>query len=152
MDTKQKLLDFLKSQKFLVIASHDGELWISNVFYGIDDDFTIYFVSGEGERHSKQILESPNVAFSTVWYDDQDHTNRKGVQGVGQCFLAEDDREIETGTKLHNENFPEFAHRIGLEYIKSDKNQAAVWTINPSYIKYWDDELYGDDQTEEFSL
>lgn len=133
-----------------MVASYDGELWISNVFFGVDDDLRIYFVSGTNEKHSQQILRNPEIAFSTVWYNEEDHTDRKGIQGTGICVVAETKRDIETGTTLHNRNFPQFAEKIGPRYIQSEDNDAAVWMITPRYIKYWDDELFGDEATEEF--
>lgn len=27
-----------------------------------------------------------------------------------------------------------------------------IWVIKPKFMKYWDDEVYGDDESEEFSL
>ena len=50
------VLDFLKSQRVLIIASQGKDLWISNVFYVIDNNFKMYFVSPENTKHSKQIL------------------------------------------------------------------------------------------------
>ena len=150
MNPRQQLLQFLKTQRCLVIASYDGELWISNVFFGVDDNFCIYFVSGTNERHSQQIQKNPEIAFSTVWYNEQDHTDRKGIQGTGTCALAEAREDIETGTALHNQNFPQFAEKIGPTYIQAEENDAAVWVITPHYIKYWDDELFGNKATEEF--
>ena len=152
MANKEKLLEFLKSKKLLVIASHSDKTWISNVFYGIDDNFRIYFVSPKSAEHSQQISRNPDIAFSVVWYNEKNHGDRKGVQGKGTCRLARDDEEIRKGVELHNKNFPEFAGRITFDWIKNNEFNSRIWVIEPKSIKYWDDQLYGDDETEEFEF
>jgi uncharacterized protein YhbP (UPF0306 family) len=147
---KERLLNFLRAQRFLVVASHNKDTWISNVFYGIDDDFKIYFVSDPEAKHSKQILANPNIAFSTVWFNESNHEDRKGIQGQGLCRIASGDEEIKKGVELHNKLFPEFRERITFDYIKAE--ESTVWVIEPKYIKYWDDELYGDKHLEEFKF
>lgn len=144
------LFSFIDSQKLCVLATFDKDVWASNVFYGIDPNFTIYFVSSENKKHSMQILKNPKIAFSISWFNKSDHTDRKAVQGQGICEIAKTDEEIKKGIKLHNKRFPEFAKRITYEWIKTNKTKSRIWTIKPFYIKYWDDKLYGQDGTKEF--
>ena len=99
MDNRAKLLDFLKSQRFLVIGTQGDDLWIVNVFHSTDNDFNIYFVSDEEEKHSLDILQNPDVVFSTVWFNQNDYTDRKGVQGKGVCRVVESNKDIEKGIK-----------------------------------------------------
>lgn len=148
-----KLLKFIKSQKLMVIASSNGEdVWVANVYYGIDDKVMIYFISPEDNRHSKMILKNPKIAFSIAWFDANNHKNRKAIQGVGICRPAENEEEIKIGVRLHNQNFPEFKERITVDWIHNNEWGSKVWVLKPTYIKYWDDELYGDDETEEFNF
>ena len=149
---KDNLLKFLKSQKLLVLASSSQTPWISNLFYGVDENFKIYFVSNEETKHSKQILENSRVAFSIAWFNTEDSEDRKGVQGTGTCKIAQIDEEITRGVELHNLKFPEFKDKITFDWIKSVDNKSHIWIIEPDYIKYWDDEFYGDEETEEFTF
>lgn len=96
------------------------------------------------------ILENPTVAFSAVWFEKGNHKNRKGIQGLGICRLAETRNDIEMGVKLHNQNFPEFKNKITVEWIHSNEWGSSVWILKPASIKYWDDELYEDDESKEF--
>lgn len=149
----EKPLKFIKDQKLIVIASRDEkDVWVANVYFGVDEKATIYFISPEDNKHSKMILKNPNVAFSIAWFDPNNHMNRKAVQGLGVCRPAENEDEIETGVQLHNQNFPEFKKRITVEWIHNNEWGSKVWVLKPSYMKYWDDEIYGDDETEEFTL
>lgn len=150
---KAELLNFLQSQKALAIASCIGDdLWIANVFMGVADNFNIYFISSEDTKHSQQIIINPNVAFSTIWFNPKDHTDRKGVQGKGVCRIATTDNDISQGVMLHNKNYPEFKKRITPQWIKTNEYKSRVWIIKPSFIKFWNDELYGEEETEEFNF
>jgi uncharacterized protein YhbP (UPF0306 family) len=148
--SKEKLFEFLESQRLLIVASSDGEVWISNVYYGIDEDFKIYFVGSEETRRSKQVLANSEVAFSVVWFNEGDHKDRKGIQGTGVCRKAENDEEISKGVELHNKYYPEFADRVTVDWVKSVDNKSHVWVLEPKYMKFWNDGLYGIDGTEEF--
>ncbi|MDO8470720.1 MAG: pyridoxamine 5'-phosphate oxidase family protein, partial [bacterium] len=113
----KELFDFLKTHKLIVIASGEGGIWVTNVYYGIDEDHKIYFIGPENAKHSQQILKNPNIAFSVAWFNPSNHKDRKAVQGLGTCRPAQSEKEIVTGVKLHNENFPEFKDRITVEWI-----------------------------------
>ena len=134
----------------MVIASRDEkDVWVTNVYFGVDDKANIYFISPDNNRHSQMILNNPNVAFSIAWYDENNHTNRKAVQGLGVCHPAKNEKEIITGVKLHNKNFPVFKERITVNWIHNNEYGSKIWVLTPNYMKYWDDELFGDKESVE---
>mgnify|MGYP001558859971 FL=1 len=136
----------------MIIASCDEkDVWVANVYFGVDEKATIYFVSSKDTKHSQMILKNPKVAFSIAWFDTSNHKNRKAVQGLGVCRPAESEEEIINGVKLHNQNFPEFKEKITVEWIHNNAWGSKIWVLKPSYMKYWDDEIYGDDESEEFT-
>lgn len=137
----------------MVIASREGEeVWVANVYFGVDEKGLIYFISPENNKHSKMILNNPKIAFSIAWFDPTNHANRKAVQGLGICRPAQNEGEIKTGVTLHNQNFPEFKERITVDWIHTNEFGSRVWVLQPIYMKYWDDELYGDKESEEFTI
>lgn len=151
LENMREPLQFIQSQKLMVIATSDKEnIWVANIYFGCDSLGVIYFISPEDTKHSQMILKRPNVAFSIAWFDPKNHENRKAVQGLGMCRVAKNEEEIATGVKLHNQNFPEFKERITTQWIHDNEWGSRVWVLEPTYIKYWDDELYGADETKEF--
>ena len=150
MEFDKELLEFLKSQRLLVIASQDGELWVSNVYYVIDEELKFYFISNEETKHSKQIMKNSEIAFSVTWFNEKNLKDRKAIQGKGICRIAVNEGEIKKGVELYNEYYPESTESITVDWVKSDENKSHVWIIEPSYIKYWDDSLYGRERTKEF--
>lgn len=149
----EKPLKFIKNQKLMVIASHDTkDVWVANVYFSADEKGNIYFISSKDAKHSQMILKNSNVAFSTAWFDPTNNKNRKGIQGTGVCRVAENLSEITTGIKLLYENFPDLRDILTVDWILTNAWSSKVWVLKPSYMKYWDDEVYGDDESEEFTL
>lgn len=149
----KKALKFIKSQKLMTIASQDGKgVWVANVYISIDEKATIYFISPEDTKHSQMILKNPNVSFSVAWFDPKNQKNRKAVQGLGVCRPAKNPAEIATGIKLLYKNFPDLRDILTVKWIMTNAWGSKVWVLKPTYMKYWDDEIYGDEESEEFTL
>lgn len=154
MTNKQVLLQFLQSQKLLVLATIDenNKPWITNVYFSINEEFEIFFVSPLDAKHSKHIENNSEVAFSTVWFDQDDLSNRKGIQGTGICKLITNPIEIAKHLDSHYQYFPSWKDSINIKNILKKAITSRPFTIMPSYIKFWNDELYGDKETEEFKI
>lgn len=148
-----KYLPFLQSQKLLSIATQErGKPWIATVYFGVDEKGILYFVSQKDAKHSVHITKNSAVAFSVAWCDPKNPNNRKGVQGIGTCTLARGPKQILTALSAIHKKIPEFKKTITLEWVRKNAWGSKIWVIKPSYIKYWDDELYGDEESEEFHL
>lgn len=149
----KQLLLFLQSQQLLVIASHnEKDIWVANVYFGANEKGTIYFISPDDNTHSRMIRNNPQVAFSVAWFDPNNHTNRKAIQGLGTCRPAQHEEEIAAGVRLHNQHFPEFKERITVDWIHNNEWGSRVWVLTPTYMKYWDDQYYGEAESQEFHL
>src|SRR3989338_4192366 len=145
----QKLLTFIKNQKLLVLASHqEKDIWVANLYFGTDEKANIYFISQKDSKHSQLILKNPEVAFSIAWFDPTNHKNRKGIQGLGICSQAKNPIEIATGIKLLSKKFPDLRDTLTIKWIMTNIWGSKVWILKPSFIKYWDDEVYGDEESE----
>lgn len=62
MSSRKVLLDYLKSQHALSLATYDGKPWTATVFYAIDNDFNLYFISEPTTKHSKAIKKSKFIS------------------------------------------------------------------------------------------
>lgn len=149
----QEVQHFLMNQPLYTIATcQDNTPWVANVYGGFDKETNIlYFVSSTEAIHSMHIIDQPIIACNTAWFNTDIHTDRKAVQMVGTCTMATDTKDIQTGIALHSALFPEFAERLTVTYIQNVDNPSAVWKFSPEYIKFWNDELYGE-KAKEFTL
>ncbi|MFA6447485.1 MAG: pyridoxamine 5'-phosphate oxidase family protein [Patescibacteria group bacterium] len=149
----EKPLKFIKTQKLMSLASQAGkDVWVANVYMAIDEKGTIYFVSPKKTKHGQMILKNPKVAFSIAWFDPKNLMNRKSVQGLGVCRLAKGPKEVATGAKLLYKKFPDLRKMLTVKWITTNAWGTKVWILKPTYMKYWDDEIYGDEESEEFII
>lgn len=149
----KQLLKFVKNQELMVIASHnEKDIWVANVYFGIDEKGTIYFISTEKARHSQMILKNPKVAFSTAWFDSNNHENRKAIQGLGSCRPAKNGDEIAVGIKTLYKKFPDLRKMLTVKWIMTNAWNSKIWVLKPSYMKYWNDEVYGKEESKEFNF
>lgn len=148
----KELEKYLNEQKSIVISTKDWDnIWSTNIFYWYENK-RIYFISPMNEKHSQEILTNSFVSFANNWFNPLDFSDRKWIQWIWNCYLAESDIDIEKWVELHNLHFPQFKERITFDYIKSEDNLASVWYIDIDYIKYWDDELYWNWWTKDFNI
>ena len=153
-DTKKQLLSFLQRQKFLVLATVDaeGKPWIANLYYSVNANFEFFFVSPTNTKHSQHLKNNSEVAFSTVWYNKNDLSDRKGIQAVGVCNLVTNPVKIAGYLKTHHKYFPSWKEVINLKNILGKVIESRPYVIKPKYIKYWDDKLLGEEGIEEFNF
>ncbi len=128
------------------------DVWVANVYFGVDEKSTIYFISPKDTKHSKMILKNSNVAFSIAWFDPKNHKNRKSIQGLGVCKPTTNPKEIATGIKLLYKKFPDLRDILTVKWILTNAWGSKIWTLKPTYMKYWDDKIYGEDEFEEFKF
>ena len=148
----KELLKFLKSQRLITIASYNNDLWISNAYACTDDNFNIYFISPTKAKHSKYIEANSNIVFSFSWFDPKNLSNRKGVQGKGECKMVKNPIELAKGIKHMYDSFPEMRDILTLKWITENVWGTKLWVIKPTYIKHWDDEVYGEEENKEFNF
>ena len=79
MDDKKKLLEFLKSNKLMSLATHSKKLWISTVYYAVNNNLNIYFISNPKTRHGKDILLNREVACSIADSHQKVKEKKRGV-------------------------------------------------------------------------
>ena len=147
-----ELSKFLQTQKVIQIAPKSDEPWIANVFMVSENPETIYFIGSQNTRYGKLLSENGTLAFATAWHDESDHVDRKGIQGTGKATFTKSEEDIAKGVDLHNKSYPDFAKRITVDWLNTNESGSGVWVIKPNFIKFWNDELYGQDGSKEFTF
>lgn len=146
----KELQNFLKSQKVLTIGTVDEEHkpWNTNVYYSVNKECEFFFVSPLDTKHTKHISNNENVSFSVVWFDEQNLGDRKGIQGQGVCREIQDPQLIAGYLKNHYKYFPSWKESINLKAITEKLIKSRPFVITPKYIKFWNDELYKNTDTD----
>ncbi len=152
MNNKQKLLQYLRSQKLMSLSTSSDKPWTSNVYYTIDDDFNLYFLSEPESKHCRDIKANPNVSCS-IADSSQKVTDKKiGAQIQGTATQLTDVDQIKKALDSWNRDIPGFAHIINWENMEKHVIKSKVYRVKPATIKFLNEALYGPEGTEIFNF
>src|SRR3989344_1361423 len=88
MEDKEKLLEFLKSNRLMSLATYSDDLWISTVYYVVDNSFNFYFISNPKTKHGRDIATNKNIACAIADSHQRVKDNKKGVQTQGTASIV----------------------------------------------------------------
>ena len=149
-----ELSKFLKNQKLLVLSTVDGRgnPWTSNLYYSVDRDLNLFFVSSPDTNHGMHITAHSQISFSVPWYDEKNLGNRKAVQGTGICKRITRAEEIIKLLKNHYKYYPLWKDVVTHKAMQNNLIKSRPYLIKPNYMKFWNDEVYGDEGVREFKF
>ncbi len=146
----QKVFDFASTMQVMTLATfYRQETWTAPVYY-IFSDKRFYFFSNPDSRHireafysqqsqtSEDASGSKNKIAASVFLDDKDFKNIKGLQMQGRIIKVENRKEAILNSfeyvkkfkiNYNNENIIEFFH---------DKYKAKLYKFIPDTLYYMD--------------
>lgn len=144
----EEILKFLKDKKLVTVATIDenGAPWIANLYFGIDDDLNMYFMSKRSAKHSQHIERDSKIAYTVAWYNLEDSEDRIAIQATGTCELVTDLKAMAIGAKCIFEKFADW--NINPKEALEKITTSGMYVIKPKYIKVWNDKLLGKKQEE----
>ena len=141
---EKELLKYLKSHRLMsfITVSSNGP-WGASVYYTIDRDFNLYFISEPDTKHIKDITKNRNVA-CVIADSSQKVTDKKmGVQLQGTVSEVSGPAKIKQILKMWNEANVGFKDVISYENIRKRVIKSKAYRIKPTTIKFFNEKLYG---------
>lgn len=152
MNNKQKLFQYLKSQRLMSLSTGSDKPWTSNVYYTIDDNFNLYFLSEPESKHCNDI-KSNNIVACSITDSSQKVTDKKvGAQIQGKAIQLTDADQIKQVLDSWNKTNQGFEHIINWDNIKNNVIKSKVYQVKPTFIKFLNEELYGPEGSETFTF
>lgn len=152
VSSKAELLNYLQSQHTLYLATFDGKPWTSTVFYAIDNDFNLYFISEPTTRHSKAI-QKHNLISCSIADSNQVVTDKKiGVQIEGIATKVKNKNKLIIILSMWHKKNPGFEDIINLPNIIRKVIKGRFYQIKPTLIKFFNEQLYGSEGFEIFKF
>jgi uncharacterized protein YhbP (UPF0306 family) len=137
-----ELMDYLKSQNVMSLATCSEDVWICNVFYVVDDSLNLYFISDPNTKHVTDIKTNNNIACSIT---DSSQLPGQSVEGIQLQGKVEEIKGIET-IKWFFEMWKKLnPNEKKLIWSSFQKKMilSEVYKIRPSLIKYMNKKLFG---------
>lgn len=149
---KQLLYEYLKSQRLMSLATYDEEVSSCTVYYAVDDELNLYFVSPEETEHVQNIKKNSQVAVTIADSHQLNSTDKVGVQIKGTAEQIVGLEVLKVVVKMWNAANPGAESVINLKNITEKVINSRFYKITPRGIKYFNEELYGDEEVKEFTL
>ncbi len=154
MDIKNELLNFLKKNQLMTLAtSSETGPWAANVFYTVDDNFNIYFISAEIAKHVKDIEKNSKVALAIANTDQKFYTQKIGVQITGIANKIEpQSEEYQKGLDLVFDAIWGYKDEKLLELNTVKHMVGALFKIKIVSAKFLDETLFGEHVSKEIDF
>lgn len=138
--------EYLEDVKLMQLATcRDNQPWLCNVWFVMDDDGNIYFMSRKSRRHSEDIALNPNVACTFH------KTFTKGLGEKGQAVIISGTARMLSGDEclkpydlyaVENPKLNEFQSK---EAFTEGSGHHFFYKITPNEIVWWDEQNFPND-------
>ena len=133
------MLEVLANTRLMSLATQDGEgVWVADVIFIYDDDFTIYWMSERDTRHSRAVERNSSVA-ATITASNKKNESNFGIQLEGRAKKIDGTR-YDLAVK----------HRMKLGHPTPSETEDVLdgdswYSLTPSRIRLIDEEHFGFD-------
>jgi len=147
MDLKKLIGEYFGSCKAMQLATvNEDQPWLCTVYFVVDNQMNIYWTSTKMRRHSKEIINTPQVAATIV----RDVDRKQALQIVGEAFMV-DLSDVKSVNKLYGDKYGDKPERLK-EVLANDPDGRAYWVLRPSHISLWDEVNFPDQPKQEYDL
>ncbi len=133
--------EYLKSQHLMCLSTFSDHPWSTTLYYAVDDDLNIYFVSDPKSKHCRDILKNNKVSCAISDSTQKVSSRKIGVQLTGIASRVIEEIEIIYALALWNFSNP------GLEKIFKYENlgkiNTQVYILRPNNIKFFNEKIFG---------
>ena len=152
MKNKKILYQYLISQRLMTLAVFEKKPWVCTLYYYMDKDFNFYVLTSPKTKHGQMLEKNKKVA-CTVFDSRQKVTDKKvGVQIEGVISMVKSIKQLKYALKMWNKLNPGIAHIINYKNIKEKVISGRIYKIKPRSIKFFSEELYGEEEAEVFKF
>ena len=133
----------INSNRFMSLAtSHYNDTWIAPVYYVVDEDYNIYFVSFIRSTHVIHIILNSQVAIS-IFNSTQEEGDANGLQIKGEAYQLPKSRYKEVISLFYRKNGIEATPEMIDGKIKEyEDKERAIFQIKPTEIYIQDREYF----------
>jgi len=147
---KKLLKEFLDAQRLMAVATQGKNLWIANVYYLVDNDLNLYFISPADSEHSLQIKKNQNVACAIADSNQQAGDKKIGIQLSGTASEESGLATVKWMLKMYNKLHPSTKEKLNYKNWQTKAMTSRVYKIVPTKIKFFNQELYGKEEEKIF--
>ena len=146
------IFEFLHKNRLMALSTYNKSPWICTVYYAVDRDFNLYFVSSPNSKHCKDIEKNNKVACAVFDSHTKNSDNKAGVQFVGTASEVKGWDRTKVILKMWHRAAPGAEDIVNVKNMKDKVISSRVYRIKPKKIQFFNDKLYGDEETKMFEF
>ncbi|HVZ12452.1 MAG TPA: pyridoxamine 5'-phosphate oxidase family protein [Patescibacteria group bacterium] len=149
MDLREVIKQDLNTARMMQVATvKDNQPWNCTVYFAVDDNLNLYWISKPEARHSQEIKNNSKVAVAIpVKFDD---LTVRGISLEGQATEVVSTDEIKEKVKLYSDKF-----NRGEDWYKdfaAGNNPHKLYRIKPTKVVLFDRVNFPDNDRQEIIL
>ena len=146
MSTKQQDLEqvkkYLKNHFQLVLATVGTHPWVCTLYYSIDNDLNIYFLTSPKTIHGQQLAKNSKVAAAISDSPQTPTAKKKGLQIYGLCKQISGARKVTHAITLWKQTLGVTSKDYSYEGMIKKAISGRMYKITPKKIKFFNEELW----------
>ena len=115
----------------LATTGEEGEAWATPLFYIVDNELTLYWLSSESSLHSQNLLRRPRTA-ATVYRPAKSWKEIRGVQMRGMVSIVAEPERRAALVKAYCERF-----KLGRVFRLAIR-RSNLYSLQPEFFRYID--------------
>lgn len=151
-DVLKQIADFLHDRCQMVIATNGEHPWIATVYYSLDGDLNIYFLSDPKTLHCRHIATNPHVSISISDAPQNLSSKKKGMQIYGIAEEIFGEKNITQALHFWRKTLGVTSEEYTYEGMKKNKIKGRIYKVVPKKIKFYNEELWEDGDEKMISL
>lgn len=140
--TKNHVLDFLKDQKLMSVATFGKHSWIASVYYSFDNSLNLYFLSDPATLHCRQIDKNPHVAVSIADSRQKVTQLKRGLQIYGIAKQISGALKMKHTLRSWKEALNVKDKELTYTNMLKKVIKGRMYQISPKRIKLFDQKLF----------
>ncbi|OGM05245.1 hypothetical protein A2715_04805 [Candidatus Woesebacteria bacterium RIFCSPHIGHO2_01_FULL_39_32] len=149
---KEKLEKFLNANNLMTLATANPKPWVATVYYAFDKGFNLYFVSSPNSKHSHDIEKNKNVAIAIYDSHTKNSESKTGLQLQGVASRIKGWDMTTKMLKIWHKSAPGMEDIVNIKNMKAKVISSRVYKITPTIIKFFNQDLYGEEGYRVFKL
>lgn len=136
------ITEFIKENFQMTVATYGEHPWIATVYYSVDDNLNLYFLSNPKTIHCQHIARNPQVAVSITDSPQAPNSNKKGIQLFGFAEQISGERKITHAINLWRKTLGVTSDAYTYAGIMKKSIKGRMYKITIKKVKFFNEELW----------
>lgn len=134
--------EYLKSHFQMVVSTYANYPWTATLYYSVDEEMNIYFLSNPETLHCKQIEKNPKVSVAIVDAPQKPSSLKKGLQIYGKAKRISGINKIKFALDLWRKALDVTSPLYTYEGMMKKAIKGRMYKITPVRIKFFNEALW----------